>query len=56
MKQTNKNLLTIFGSISLFAGLMLSIPSYINSNYFSLGGSLALVIIGSILLSIAFGN
>jgi len=56
MKRTQKNLFSIFGAISLFAGFMFSIPSYLNENYIGFGISFFFVIVGAVLLSIAFGD
>lgn len=56
MRKTIKNLLSTLGAISLISGLFISIPSFINENYFGFGTSFFLVIIGAVLLSIAYGD
>ena len=56
MKKRSKNLFSVFGAISLLSGLMLSIPSYLNSNYLGFVISFIFVILGAILLSVAFGD
>jgi len=55
MQKRSKNLLSIFGIISLIFGIAVSIPSWVNNNYLGFGISIGLVIIGGILLSIAYG-
>ena len=52
----NKNLLSVFGFISLIIAVTTAIPSYINSNYIGLGISMVFVILGAIFLSIAYGD
>ena len=52
----NKNLLSVFGIISLVFGVAIAIPSWINTNYLGFGISILLVIIGGVLLSIAYGE
>jgi len=54
MQKRLKNILSIFGVISLIFGIAVSIPSWINSNYFGFGISIGLVVIGGILLSVAY--
>ena len=56
MKLRTKNLLSTFGATSLILGLAALIPAYSNNNYLGFGISIAFVIIGGILLSLAFGE
>jgi len=56
MKKSVKNLLSVFGVTSMVFGVAVSIPSWLNSNYFGFGISIFLVIIGGVLLSFAFGD
>lgn len=56
MKRVTKNLLSVLGGISLVFGVGISIPSWLNTNYFGFGTSVILIVVGAILLSIAYGN
>jgi len=56
MEKRAKNLLSVFGSVFLIFGVGISIPSWLNSNYFGLGISIILVVFGGILLSLAYGD
>ena len=56
MKKRTKNFLSVFGIISLIFGVAVAIPSWFNSDYLGFGISIFLVIIGGILLSIAYGD
>ena len=54
MEKRAKNIFSVLGTISLIFGVAVSIPSWINNSYFGFGISIFLVILGAILLSIAF--
>lgn len=56
MKKRAKNLFLVFGFLSMIIAISTSIPFYLTNNYLGLGVSFIFVIIGAILLSIAFGE
>jgi len=56
MKKRVKNLLSVFGVLLTLGGVTMAIPFYLNKIYFGLIMSFVFVIIGIILLSIAFGE
>jgi len=56
MKKVTKNLLSVFGAISLIISVTISIPSWLNNNYVGFAISGFFVIIGAVLLSIAYGD
>jgi hypothetical protein len=56
MKKVTKNLFSVFGVLSMVIAITTAIPFYLTSNYIGLGVSFIFVIIGAILLSIAFGD
>ena len=56
MNKKNKKIVSVIGTVSLVMGLTSSIPSFLNSSYFGIGASAFFVILGLILLAIAFGE
>ena len=56
MQKRKKNLLSVFGVIGCVIGIFMAIPSYLNSNYLGLGISSLMVIIGVVLLALAYGE
>jgi len=56
MQKRKKNLLSVFGIILGVIGLFMAVPSYLNSTYLGLGISSCLVIIGIVLLALAYGD
>lgn len=54
--KTTKNLLSVFGVISLVIAVTTAIPSFINNSYIGLGISMIFVILGAVFLSIAYGD
>ena len=55
-KQQKKNLLSVLGIVFLVGGVGIAIPSFLQANFLALIGSGFSVIIGSILLALAFGT
>jgi len=56
MNLRRKNLLSVLGALSMIFGLAVAFPSYLNTNYLGFGISIALIVIGSVLLAIAYGE
>lgn len=55
-KRTSKNILGVAGVISSVLGIIGAIPSFLQEMYIAAIGSTLLIIIGLILLAIAFGD
>lgn len=56
MKKKIKKIVSVIGVICLVIGLAVLIPSFLSKSYFGIGASAFLVILGLILLAIAFGE
>ena len=54
MKKRSKNLLAVAGIISAVLGIIGAVPSFLQENYGLATGSAILVVLGIVLLAIAF--
>jgi len=56
MKKQTKNILAVAGVISTVMGIIGAIPSFLRENYGAATGSAILVVVGLVLIAIAFGD
>ncbi|MBI3035700.1 hypothetical protein HYY71_05250 [Candidatus Woesearchaeota archaeon] len=56
MKKTTKNILAVAGVIGTILGIILLIPSFLQTNYIVSTISVVLIVAGLVMLAIAFGD
>ncbi|MBI3033110.1 hypothetical protein HYY69_06555 [Candidatus Woesearchaeota archaeon] len=56
MKKTTKNILAVAGVISTVLGIVGVIPAFIEAKYGAATGATFLIVLGLVLLAIAFGD